>query len=151
MFEWYNWCCFLSNRKPFLPTVVVWGFDKYCFEAGRRLSHFPTSSLHRSKLVSFGVEAGGCGNGKYSFLFETVFVKPPYYYFAVPPRAPAVDSTHLPASTSLLGIERFFDDNNVAGNLQGYNLVIPTSISSDNQVLLNLINFVYLLHEIYTY
>ena len=70
---------------------------------------------------------------------------------AVPPRAPAVDSTHLPASTSLLGIERFFDDNNVAGNLQGYDLVIPTSISSDNQVLLNLINFVYLLHEIYTY
>ena len=70
---------------------------------------------------------------------------------AVPPRAPAVDSTHLPASTSLLGIERFFDDNNVGGNLQGYDLVIPTSISSDNQVLLNLINFVYLLHEIYTY
>ena len=73
---------------------------------------------------------------------------------AVPPRAPAVDSTHLPASTSLLGIERFFDDNNAAGNLQGYDLVIPTSISLDNQVrctYFNLIDSVYLLHEIYTY
>lgn len=73
---------------------------------------------------------------------------------AVPQRAPAVDSTHLPASTSLQGIERSFDDNNAAGNLQEYDLVIPTSISLDNQVRctdFNLINSVYLLHEICTY
>ena len=72
----------------------------------------------------------------------------------VPQRAPTVDSTHLPATTSLQGIERFFDDNNAAGNLQGYDLVIPTSISLDNQVrctYFNLIDSVYLLREIYTY
>ena len=73
---------------------------------------------------------------------------------AVPQKAPAVDRTHLPASTSLQGIERFFNDNNTAGTLQGYDLVIPTSISLDNQVrftYFNLVNSVYLLHEIYTY
>ena len=44
---------------------------------------------------------------------------------AVPPRAPVVENTHLPASASLQGIERFFDDNNGTGNLQGYDLTIP--------------------------
>ena len=41
---------------------------------------------------------------------------------AVPPRAPVVENTYLPASASLQGIERFFDDNNGAGNLQRYDL-----------------------------
>ena len=65
---------------------------------------------------------------------------------AVPPRAPVVENTHLPASASLQGIERFLDDNNGTGNLQGYDLVTPISCAD-----FNLINLVYLLHEIYTY
>ena len=69
---------------------------------------------------------------------------------AVPQRAPAVDSTHLPASTSLQGTERFFDDNNVAGNLQGYDLVIPTSISLDNQVCCTYFKFIYSMKYILT-
>lgn len=71
---------------------------------------------------------------------------------AVPLRAPVVENTHLPASASLQGIERFFDDNNGAGNLQGYDLAKP--ISLDNRLCctdFNLIDLVYLLHEIYTY
>ena len=47
---------------------------------------------------------------------------------AVPLRAPVVENTHLPASATLQGIERFFDDNNGAGNLQEYDLVIPISL-----------------------
>ena len=43
-----------------------------------------------------------------------------------------VENTHLPASASLQGIERFFDDDNAAGNLEGYDLVIP--IILDNQL-----------------
>ena len=73
---------------------------------------------------------------------------------AVLPRAPVVENTHLPASASLQGIERFFDDNKGAGtcNLQGYDLAIP--ISLDDQLCctdFNLINSVHLLNEIYTY
>ena len=43
-----------------------------------------------------------------------------------------VENTHLPASASLQGIERVFDDDNAAGNLEGYDLVIP--IILDNRL-----------------
>ena len=70
---------------------------------------------------------------------------------AVPTMAPVVENTHLPASASLQGIERFFDDNG-AGNLQGYDLVIPISLHDRLCCTdFHLINLVYLLQEIYTY
>ena len=70
---------------------------------------------------------------------------------AIPPRAPVAENTHTPVRASLQGIERFFNDNNGAGNLQGYDIVIP--ICLDDRLCctdFNLINLVYLPHEIYT-
>ena len=74
----------------------------------------------------------------------------------LPPSSPPEGSNsrqHTLASyycTSLQGIERFFDDNNAAGNLQGYDLVIPTSISLDNQVCCTYFKFIYSMKYILT-